>query len=215
VRHELQEIEAQYRKARDGERKALRGEEKKLRAEIRQREDRVISQILRSADVVLATNTGAATKSLQRALHLAKGAAGGGDAAQYFDVVVIDEVAQATEASCFIPALLGGKLVIAGDHLQLPPTVMSEEAASAGLSFTLADRVAAKFPAPDSSSSMGSLPSVVCMLDVQYRMHATIMKVWALHCNYCALRCLRFAPTIMCNHCCWCSGAAMRCMVVV
>jgi hypothetical protein len=204
VRKELAALEGQIRKARGGEKKALRIEERQLRTEIRKREERVVASILRSADVVLATNTGAATKSLQRVIMRApEGSAASGDAAQhYFDVVVIDEVAQATEASCYIPAVLGGKLVVAGDHLQLPPTVISEEAARGGLSVTLADRIASKFEkraavvssSPDDSDP-ASHPAVVCLLDVQYRMHATIMQVGVC----CWNRALRFAPHPFCS----------------
>lgn len=43
----------------------------------------------------------------------------------YFDVVVIDECAQALEAGCWVPLLKAGKCVLAGDHQQLPPTVVS------------------------------------------------------------------------------------------
>ena len=116
-----------------------------------------------------------------------------------FDVVVIDEVAQAVEASCFIPILLGSsKVVVAGDHCQLPPTVVSEEAARRGLALTLADRIVARFekqgvdrgtnavehgaassPAGEVSvlsAARGTRP--VQMLDVQYRMNAVICT-WA------------------------------------
>jgi len=55
--------------------------------------------------------------------------------------VVIDEAAMALEVSCWIPILQGRKLVLAGDHCQLAPTIMSEAAGRAGLGDTLFDRV--------------------------------------------------------------------------
>lgn len=70
--------------------------------------------------------------------------------------------AQALEASCWIPILRGKKLVLAGDHCQLPPTITSREAEKGGLGRTLFDRARAMHPA------------CVHMLEVQYRMHQDI-----------------------------------------
>ena len=50
-----------------------------------------------------------------------------------FDLVVIDEAAQAIEPACWIPLLRAGRVVLAGDHCQLPPTIISTEAAREGL----------------------------------------------------------------------------------
>jgi superfamily I DNA and/or RNA helicase len=62
-----------------------------------------------------------------------------------FDLVVIDEAGQALEAVCWIPLLKGQRAVLAGDHLQLPPTIHSEKAASSGLAKTLFERVIKTF----------------------------------------------------------------------
>jgi superfamily I DNA and/or RNA helicase len=86
-----------------------------------------------------------------------------------FDMVIIDEAAQALEATCWIPILKGRRLVLAGDHKQLAPTIKSSKAATMGLGTTLFDRL---------MSRMG--PSRSRMLTVQYRMHATICG-WASH----------------------------------
>ena len=87
---------------------------------------------------------------------------------QSFDVVVIDEAAQALEPSCWGAMLKGNKCVLAGDHLQLPPTVMSKAAAAEGLSETLFARVHSKW----------HHAGVARMLTVQYRMNQHIMQ-WA------------------------------------
>ena len=153
VRAELAAVAKQARAPRVSkpERRALRGEERRLRGELRAREEAVVTGVLRSADVVLATCTGAATRVLRRALLPSPPAAGGasggsgGAVTRGFDVVVIDEVAQAVEAACYTPALLAPKLVVAGDHCQLPPTILSDSAARRGLALTLADRIVSKF----------------------------------------------------------------------
>ena len=100
--------------ARWSDRRAAKNEVRTLRAEIRRREEAVVSELILSADVVLATNVGAASSALSRSLKKRDGG---------FDLVVIDEAAQALEASCWIPALKGKRLVLAGDHRQLPPTI--------------------------------------------------------------------------------------------
>ena len=179
VRGELETVLRQLRGCRDRtERRELRGVQRQLRAEVRSREEAVVGAILRDADVVLATATGAASRALRRALTPAAGGTCRG-----FDVVVIDEVAQGLEAACLIPLLLGSKAVLAGDHCQLPPTVLSEPAAAAGLAASLADRVVAIFggAAPLAAGrdeivvgNVQSRSAVVHLLDTQYRMHAVI-----------------------------------------
>lgn len=85
----------------------------------------------------------------------------------YFDLVVIDECAQALEASCWIPLMKAPKCILAGDHKQLPPTIISHKAAANGLSLSLMERLIQKYG-----------EQVVRMLTVQYRMHNAIMQ-WA------------------------------------
>ena len=132
------------------ERFQLRSELATLRKEVRQREARAVEEVMSHASVVLATNAGAADRHMRNA----------GD----FDVVVIDEAAQALEVSCWIPILRAKKAVLAGDHCQLPPTVTSAAAAKGGLATTLFDRMRRRHP------------QCVHMLDVQYRMHAAIAQ---------------------------------------
>lgn len=108
IRSEMDAKQASIKKTRNGrERKAIYGELKELRKEYRQREGRVVSDLLRGSNVVLSTLHGAGSYQLKD---------------QKFDVVIVDEASQALEAQCWIPVLSSGasKLVLAGDHLQLP-----------------------------------------------------------------------------------------------
>lgn len=127
VRKELAVLEK--RRPRDkGERRAWRGELRALRREVRQREERVVSELLKSRDLVFATCVGAASKVLKE---------------ERFDLVVIDEAAQALEPACWIPLLKAPRAVLAGDHKQLAPTVKSPKAERMGLGVTLFDRLMA------------------------------------------------------------------------
>ncbi len=81
-----------------------------------------------------------------------------------FSTLFIDEAAQALEAACWIPLLRCNRVVFAGDHQQLPPTIKCFEAARGGLSQTLMERV------------VRQQPGVVTLLKVQYRMNKTIMR---------------------------------------
>lgn len=98
-------------KLRGSERKEKREEIKLLRKEFRKRERGLLRAVLQRASIVVSTCHGAGAKQLD---------------GMEFDVVVIDEACQATEATCWTPILKAkpdGKLILAGDHLQLPPTV--------------------------------------------------------------------------------------------
>jgi DNA polymerase alpha-associated DNA helicase A len=111
VRREMDEKQAGVRKARNGrERRGIYAEMKVLRKEYREREGRVVGDLVGGAKVVLATLHGSGGFQLRR---------------QEFDVVVIDEASQALEAQCWVPLLGARKVVLAGDPCQLPPTVKS------------------------------------------------------------------------------------------
>lgn len=100
-------------KIRGSDRKKRWEEVRELRKEYRRRDRQVQRSVLDRAQVVMATCHGAGGKQL---------------AGREFDWVVIDEACQALEVACWIPVLKareGGRLVLAGDHLQLPPTVKS------------------------------------------------------------------------------------------
>ena len=135
------------------ERRDVRRQLAQLAKEERQRTHAAVGEVLDAAQVTAATLTGAMGRTLGRGRPP-------------FDLVVIDEAAQALEVACWGPLLLGRKAVLAGDHMQLPPTVLCDAAAAGGLSATLFERAHAAHP------------SLCRMLTVQYRMNAAIAD-WA------------------------------------
>ncbi|NXL94262.1 SMBP2 protein, partial [Alectura lathami] len=157
IRKDIDQAFAKTKKAQDkGERSHFLGEIKALRRELKEREETAMTAALTHASVVLATNTGASSDGPLKLLP-----------ENHFDLVVIDECAQALEASCWIPLLKAPKCILAGDHKQLPPTIVSHKAAAGGLSLSLMERL-----------SEGYGEKAVRMLTVQYRMHQAIMQ-WA------------------------------------
>jgi ATP-dependent RNA/DNA helicase IGHMBP2 len=133
-----------------GERRHLREEAKRLLDDARQLESRLVTHMLDSATVVCATLTGLNAELL-------------GD--REFDLVVIDEAGQATEPPCWIPLLRARRLVLAGDHCQLPPTVVSQEARKQGFQISLMERL---------HELWGK--AISRRLTTQYRMHEQIMQ---------------------------------------
>ena len=89
-----------------------------------------------------------------------------------FSTLFIDEAAQALEAACWIAIRRAGRVILAGDHCQLPPTVKCYEAMKGGLGRTLMERI------------VSDKPEVVTLLRTQYRMHEDIMRFssqWFYH----------------------------------
>jgi DNA polymerase alpha-associated DNA helicase A len=112
VRKEMDGKQASIRKAKSGrERRVIYQDLKELRKEFRVREKKCVESLVTGSKVILATLHGAG------GFHLR---------GQKFDVVVIDEASQALEAQCWVPLLDAKKVVLAGDHLQLPPTIKSQ-----------------------------------------------------------------------------------------
>lgn len=156
--------QASIRKTKSGkERKVIYGDLKELRKEFREREKKCVSTLVGSSKVVLATLHGAGGFQLRD---------------ENFEVVIIDEASQALEAQCWVPLLRAKKVVLAGDHLQLPPTIKSlnsktktkgkdREDVIKGMSLatTLFDRLLKMHG-----------PSIKRMLKIQYRMHEKIMR---------------------------------------
>jgi ATP-dependent RNA/DNA helicase IGHMBP2 len=148
-------------KSRGADKRVAYREIKALRKEIKAREQKVVKDLIQEAQVVLATNVGAANYMLNSV---------------EFDLVVIDEAAQALEASCWIPILRGKRLVLAGDHCQLPPTIKSKASkVQKGLGKTLFERTMELYGDNDCPNEKGNVSR---MLQVQYRMHSDIAG-WA------------------------------------
>jgi ATP-dependent RNA/DNA helicase IGHMBP2 len=133
-----------------GARQEARREAKSLLADARKQEDQAATNILDTARIVCATTTGLDGSML---------------GARRFDLAVIDEACQSTEPGSWIPLLRCDRVVLAGDHCQLPPTVVSREAAGAGFHRSLFERLMA---------DLG--PQIARRLTVQYRMHRSIME---------------------------------------
>ncbi|GAA5937663.1 uncharacterized protein JCM15063_002082 [Sporobolomyces koalae] len=113
-----QELNSRDRKIRPkgSQRKEKWDQVRDLRREMRRRFAGIGNEVLGGKRLVLATTHGAGGKVL--------------DKFDQFDVVIIDEAAQATEPACWIPITRGKKLILAGDHLQLPPTLKSLDSSS-------------------------------------------------------------------------------------
>ncbi len=132
-----------------GARRETREEARSLLADAKRLEAQAVEHILDTADVLCATTTALDSDLLGR---------------RRFDLGVIDEACQSTEPGCWIPLQWCERVVLAGDHCQLPPTVVSQEAAAAGLGVSLFERLM------DRDGRSLARP-----LTVQYRMHQAIM----------------------------------------
>jgi ATP-dependent RNA/DNA helicase IGHMBP2 len=137
-----------FGKAEREQRKALFDEAHKILKDVENSEQYILDDLISKAQVITATLVGASHYTIR---HLR------------YNTVVIDEAGQALEPACWIPLVKAKKVVFAGDHNQLPPTIKSEEAARKGLENTLMEKCVQLHP--------GS----VIMLEEQYRMHEMIM----------------------------------------
>lgn len=141
---------------------------KKLRKDYKRKEKETIMEVLSNAEVVLSTNIGAADPLIR----------GSGS----FDLVIIDEAGQAIEPSCWIPILQGKRCILAGDHRQLAPVVLSREAIEGGLGISLLER-----------ASLLHDELLTTTLTMQYRMHDAIAS-WASNEMYDGL--LKSSPSV-------------------
>lgn len=137
-----------FGKAERDQRKALFAEARNIMKEVDNSEQYIIKDLVAKAQVITATLVGANHYTVRNLK---------------FNTVVIDEAGQALEPACWIPILKAQKVVLAGDHCQLPPTVKSAEAAKNGLATTLLEKCVAKHP------------EAVVLLEEQYRMNEMIM----------------------------------------
>ncbi len=135
------------------QRQSLKEEARALTDQADRLERYASDELIERAQVITATLVGAAGRAVR---HL------------MYDTVFIDEAAQALEPACWIAINRADRVVLAGDHHQLPPTVKSEEAARKGLRRTLFEKVIDRQPGPDGGAAR--------MLTTQYRMHQEIMQ---------------------------------------
>ena len=132
-----------------------RGDEKyhqkmeRLKERATELEVRINAQLFSEARVIACTLVGSANRLLD---------------GQKFGTLFIDEAAQALEAACWIPIRRVSRVILAGDHCQLPPTIKSYAALKAGLGKTLMERI------------VENKPEVVTLLKMQYRMNEEIMR---------------------------------------
>ena len=121
----------------------------RLRSRAAEIEIRINAELFGEARVIACTLVGSAHRLLE---------------GMKFGTLFIDEAAQALEAACWIPMRRASRVILAGDHCQLPPTVKSIAALRAGLGKTLMERIAE------------NKPEVVTLLKIQYRMNEDIMR---------------------------------------
>lgn len=149
IRKELRLLGGKSRRGSYDEREGIRNRMSRLRDRATTLEIQINSELFDSAHVIAST----LVSSNHRLLN-----------GRRFGTLFIDEAAQALEAACWIAIRKADRIVLAGDHCQLPPTIKCYEAARGGLERTLMEKVVA------------GKPSAVSLLKVQYRMHEDIMR---------------------------------------
>ena len=149
IRKNLRELGSRARRGSYDEREGVRSRMSRLRDRATTLEIQINAELFDNAHVIAST----LVSSNHRLL--------GG---RRFGTLFIDEAAQALEAACWIAIRKVDRVVLAGDHCQLPPTIKCYEAARGGLERTLMEKV------------VSNKPAVVSLLKMQYRMHEEIMK---------------------------------------
>lgn len=149
IRKNLRELGSRARRGSYDEREGVRSRMSRLRDRATALEIQINSELFDGAHVIAST----LVSSNHRLLN-----------GRRFGTLFIDEAAQALEAACWIAIRKADRVVLAGDHCQLPPTIKCYEAARGGLERTLMEKV------------VSNKPAVVSLLKVQYRMHEEIMK---------------------------------------
>lgn len=147
IRKAIRELYARSRKG--AEREAVRQKINSLKDRATELEIRINESLFSEARVIACTLVGSANRLLT---------------GQKFGTLFIDEAAQALEAACWIPIRKADRVILAGDHCQLPPTVKAPEALRAGLGHTLMQTI------------VKSKPDTVSLLKLQYRMNDEIMR---------------------------------------
>ena len=152
IRKAIRELRGQKKRSDNWHQKMDR-----LKSRATELEIRINSELFSQAHVIASTLVGSANRLLD---------------GMKFGTLFIDEAAQALEAACWIPIRRVSRVIFAGDHCQLPPTVKCYEALKGGLGRTLMERIA------------DEKPEVVTLLRMQYRMHEDIMRFssdWFYH----------------------------------
>ncbi len=145
IRKAIRELRSQHKRGSESFHQKM----DRLKSRATELEIRINAELFGEARVIASTLVGADNRLLM---------------GQKFGTVFIDEAAQALEAACWIPIRRVSRVIFAGDHCQLPPTVKSLAALKAGLGKTLMERV------------VENRPEVVTLLQIQYRMNEKIMR---------------------------------------
>ena len=157
LRKELRALQGRARRGSYEDREGVRSRMSRLRDRATALEVQINADLFDSAHVIAST----LVSSNHRLMH-----------GRHFGTLFIDEAAQALEAACWIAIRRADRVVLAGDHCQLPPTIKCMDAARGGLEQTLMECIAAR------------KPEAVSLLRIQYRMHEDIMRFpsrWFYH----------------------------------
>lgn len=149
IRKAIREIQSSFRKKSHSEKETARNRLSRLRFRATELEVQIDTDLFSEARVIACTLVGSVNRVLTN---------------HTFTTLFIDEAAQALEAACWIAIGKADRVILAGDHHQLPPTIKCIEAARGGLDRTLMQKVAA------------NKPETVSLLKIQYRMHEDIMR---------------------------------------
>ena len=147
IRKAIREIQSSFRKKSHSEKETARNRLSRLRFRATELEVQIDADLFGEARVIACTLVGSANRVLTN---------------HTFTTLFIDEAAQALEAACWIAISKADRVILAGDHHQLPPTIKCIEAARGGLDRTLMQKVAT------------NKPETVSLLKIQYRMHQDI-----------------------------------------
>lgn len=149
IRKSIREMGSRLRKGSYSEREGIRSRMSRLKDRATELEILINEDLFSQARVVASTLVSSNHRILM---------------GRTFTTLFIDEAAQALEAACWIAIRKADRVIFAGDHQQLPPTIKCIEAARGGLDHTLLEKVATQ------------KPSCVSLLKIQYRMHEDIMR---------------------------------------
>ena len=157
IRKAIRDIQSNMRKKSREERDTIRNRLSRLKFRATELEVKIDTELFDEARVVACTLVGSANRVMMN---------------RHFTTLFIDEAAQALEAACWIAIGKADRVILAGDHHQLPPTIKCIEAEREGLGRTLMQKIA------------HTKPETVSLLKIQYRMHEDIMRFssqWFYH----------------------------------